>query len=265
MQFAHVNGVTLHYQVISAADDKPTLVFSNSLGTDFRIWRDVIVRLVGECSIVLYDKRGHGLSETTPAPYTIDDHAADLIGLLDYLGINNAVLCGLSVGGLIVQKTYEERPDLVSALALCCTGAKVGGAARWSERIAALKDGGIEPLLDTIMSLWFTPTFHSERPDDLSGYRNMVQRIPLDGYMGTCTALRDADLRSAATEIKVPSICIAGDQDGSVPADVVLATAKLIPDCRYEVIKDCAHIPCVEQPEMLVEILKAFLKDADLV
>ena len=63
MQFASVNGVTLHYQVISAPDDKPTIVFSNSLGTDFRIWRDVIIHLVGQCSIILYDKRGHGLSD----------------------------------------------------------------------------------------------------------------------------------------------------------------------------------------------------------
>ena len=47
MQFANINGVMLHYQVISAPDDKPTIVFSNSLATDFRIWRDCIVRLVG--------------------------------------------------------------------------------------------------------------------------------------------------------------------------------------------------------------------------
>ncbi|MEM1040550.1 MAG: 3-oxoadipate enol-lactonase [Pseudomonadota bacterium] len=265
MQFAKVNGVTLHYQVISAPDDKPTLVFSNSLATDFRIWRDVIVRLVGECSIVLYDKRGHGLSEATPAPYKIEDHANDLIGLLDHLGINNAVLCGLSVGGLIVQKTYEERPDLVRALVLCCTGAKIGNDEMWPARIAAIQDSGITPLLDTIMGLWFTPAFHAERPDDVAGYRNMVERVPYEGYLGTCMALRDADLRLQATEIKVPSICIAGDQDGSTPPQTVLATAKLIPDCRYEVIKGCGHIPCVEQPEMLVEIIKAFLKDADVV
>ncbi|MEM1381870.1 MAG: alpha/beta fold hydrolase, partial [Pseudomonadota bacterium] len=105
MQFADIDGVTLHYQVISAPDDKPTIVFSNSLGTDFRIWRDVIIRFVGEVSIVMYDKRGHGLSDLGPASDKpkIDDHVNDLAGLMDHLGISDAIICGLSVGGLIAQ------------------------------------------------------------------------------------------------------------------------------------------------------------------
>ena len=63
MQFARVNDITLHYQHISAPEDCPTVVFSNSLATDFRIWRDVIVRLVGQAEIITYDNRGHGLSD----------------------------------------------------------------------------------------------------------------------------------------------------------------------------------------------------------
>lgn len=92
MQFAHVNGVTLHYQVIAAPENKPTIVFSNSLATDFRIWRDCIVRLVGECSILMYDKRGHGLSDLGETPYIIDDHVNDLAALMDHLGDRKSVV-----------------------------------------------------------------------------------------------------------------------------------------------------------------------------
>ena len=81
MQFAHVNGVTLHYQLIGGPANKPVIVFSNSLGTDFRIWRDVIVRLAGDFAIVTYDKRGHGLSDVGASPYSIDDHVGDLAAL----------------------------------------------------------------------------------------------------------------------------------------------------------------------------------------
>ena len=264
MQFATLNGVTLHYQVIAAADDKPTIVFSNSLGTDFRIWRDVIIRLIGDCSIILYDKRGHGLSDIGEHPYALSDHVDDLAALLDHLGVSGAVICGLSVGELIAQGLYHERPDLVSALVLCDTGAKIGTDDMWSNRIAVVEAGGLEPLVDDIMTKWFTPQFHDSRAEDLKGYRNMVTRIPREGYVGTCAALRDADLRREALDIKVPTICIVGDQDGSTPPDLVMALAKLIPDARYEVIKGAAHIPCVEQPEVLTEIIKAFLKDANL-
>ena len=62
MQFAKIGDINLHYQLIGAPAGKPVMVFANSLGTDFRIWRDVIVRLAGDFSILTYDSRGHGLS-----------------------------------------------------------------------------------------------------------------------------------------------------------------------------------------------------------
>ncbi len=264
MQFANINGVMLHYQVISAPDDKPTIVFSNSLATDFRIWRDCIVRLVGECSIVCYDKRGHGLSDVGTVPYKLDDHVNDLAGLMDHLGISNAVICGLSIGGLIAQGLLYMRPDLVRALILCDTGAKIGDETMWNERMEIIREQGLGGVVDANMQRWFTPDFHKNRAEDLQGYVNMFTRQPLEGFLGSAAAIRDTDLRMAAVQIKVPTICIVGDQDGSTPPDMVLKLAKMIPEARYEVIKNCGHIPCVEQPEMLVEIIKAFLKDADI-
>lgn len=264
MQFAKINGVTLHYQVISAPDDKPTIVFSNSLATDFRIWRDCVVRLVGECSIVMYDKRGHGLSDVGKTPYKLDDHVNDLAGLMDHLGINNAVVCGLSVGGLIAQGLLYLRPDLVRAMILCDTAAKIGNDVMWNERIGMVREGGLEALVEGNMQRWFTGDFHANRQDDLAGYSNMFLRTPVEGYVGTATAIREADLSAAAVEVKIPTICIVGEEDGATPPDLVLGTAKLIPDSRYEVIKGAGHIPCVEQPEILVEIIKAFLKDAGI-
>ena len=69
---------------------------------------------------------GHGLSGLGNSPYVIDDHVADLIDLMDHLKITEAVLVGLSVGGLIVQGVYNKRPDLVQGLILCDTAAKIG-------------------------------------------------------------------------------------------------------------------------------------------
>lgn len=264
MQFANVNGVTLHYQVISAPENKPTIIFSNSLATDFRIWRDVIVRLVGECSIVMYDKRGHGLSDIGKPPYKLDDHVNDLAGLMDHLGISNAVICGLSVGGLIAQGLNFLRPDLVRAMILCDTGSKIGDETMWNERMEIVKEEGMAGLLEGNMQRWFTPDFHANRAEELRGISNMFLRVPIEGMLGTMAAIRDADLRGAAPQTKVPTICIVGDQDGSTPPAMVMELAKSIPEARYEVIKGAGHIPCVEQPEVLTEIIKAFLKDAEI-
>ena len=264
MQFASINGITLHYQLIGAPEGRPVLVFANSLGTDLRIWRDVILRLVGDFAIVTYDMRGHGLSDLGKPPYSIDDHVGDLAGLLDYLEVKSAVICGLSVGGLVAQGLYATRPDLVRALILCDTAHKIGTAEGWAARIAAVEKDGIESIADNIFKLWFTPTFHTQRRDELAGYRNMLVRQPVDGYIGTCAAIRDADFTEAASRIAVPAICVVGDQDGSTPPDVVLELAKLIPRARYEVIKAAAHIPCVEQPEALSAVMRAFIDEFQL-
>lgn len=261
MQFATINDVTLHYQVIGAPPEKPQLVFINSLGTDFRIWRDVIVRFVGEAGIVTYDKRGHGLSDVTPAPYMLDDHVNDLIALLDHLNVKGAILVGLSVGGLIAQSLASKRPDLVQALVLCDTGMRIGNEAIWNQRIEAIQSRGMAAIGNAVMERWFTPAFREAKHEEMVGYRNMVTRIPMDGYIGTCAAIRDADLTDIASTLPQPAACIVGDGDVATTPALVAEMAKTIPGARYDVIKDCGHLPCVEQPQMLADIIKAFIAD----
>ncbi|NRP72501.1 3-oxoadipate enol-lactonase 2 [Ensifer psoraleae] len=260
MQFARINDLTIHYQVIGATGEKPVLVFINSLGTDFRIWRDVVVRLAGEFAIVLYDKRGHGLSDVGQVPYSIEDHATDLAALLDLLAVRQAIVCGLSVGGLIAQSLYQRRPDLVRALVLSDTAHKIGTADIWDARIAAIEAHGIEAIADSVLERWFTPAFRRPENVALIGYRNMLVRQPVAGYVGTCAAIRDADYTEAAKKIAVPVLCVVGEEDGSTPPDLVLSTAQLIPGARYEVIRDAGHIPCVEQPEILTALLRPFFE-----
>lgn len=258
MQFLKVDDAVLHYQVIGGPQDAPTLVFANALGTDFRIWRDVIMRLAGKFTILTYDKRGHGLSETGDGPVTIARHAEDLAAIIDAAGIGKAIVCGLSIGGLIAQQLYADRRDLVSALILCDTAAKIGDADMWSQRIAAVEANGIAALSDGIMERWFGPQFRSARADELAGYRTMLERQSPRGYVASCAALRDADLRDAARQIGVPTLCVVGEEDGSTPVETVAELAKSIPGARFEIIKGAGHIPCVEQPEMLAEIILAF-------
>lgn len=258
MQFARINDMTIHYRLVGAVGEKPVLVLINALGTDFRIWRDAVIGLAGDHAIVLYDKRGHGLSEIGQVPYSIEDHATDLAGLLDRLAVKQAIVCGLSVGGLIAQSLYGRRPDLVRALVLSGTAPKIGTAETWNARIATVEAQGIEAIADGVLERWFTPAFRRPENAALVGYRNMLVRQPVSGYLGSCAAIRDADYTEAAKKIAVPVLCIVGDQDGSTPPDLVRQTAKLIPGARLEVIRDAGHIPCVERPDALIAVLRGF-------
>ncbi|MET0941457.1 MAG: alpha/beta fold hydrolase, partial [Mesorhizobium sp.] len=138
MAFARVNGIVLHHEV-RGPSQRPVLVFANALGTDFRIWNAVASQLEGRYRLVLYDKRGHGLSEATPAPYGMVDHVHDLAALLDHYGIERTAVVGASVGGLIAQGLAALRPDLVDALVLCDTAHKIGTDELWNARIDAVR------------------------------------------------------------------------------------------------------------------------------
>lgn len=259
MAFANINGTVLHHEFLTEDEDAPVVVFVNSLGTDFRIWLPLIDELTANWSILLYDKRGHGLSDRGKTPCSISDHAEDLIGLCRHVGIKKAVFVGLSVGGLIVQSLYGKKPELVRKLVLSNTAHKIGTAEMWATRIAAIEKDGIESLADSVLERWFTQDFRARRKTDLSGYRNMLVRQDAVGYAATCAAISDADFTDTVSGIKVPVLCIGGDQDGSTPPDVIKATAGLIPGARVEIIESCGHIPCVEQPEEMVELLTDFV------
>jgi 3-oxoadipate enol-lactonase len=257
--FAKLNNVTLHHQLISGPAEKPVLVFVNSLGTDFRIWRDVIVALAGQYPILTYDKRGHGLSDLGSTPYSIQDHVDDLAALLDHLKVRQAIICGLSVGGMIALGLHESRPDLVKALVLCDTAHKIGNADGWNVRIKAVEDQGLVSIADSVMERWFTPEFRKASNPAYPGYVNMLIRQPAEGYAATCAALRDADMTNAARMITVPTLCLVGDQDGSTPPDLVRSMADLIAESEFMVIDGSGHIPCVEQPERFIATIRLFL------
>ena len=258
MPFARIGGVSLHHCYMPSGAAARAIVFISSLGTDFRIWEAVTAELAGAFPTLVYDKRGHGLSDLGAGIHSIDDHVDDLLGLLDHLAISRALICGLSVGGLIAQRLYQRRPELVSLLILCDTAHRIGTAEMWNARIATVEAQGIGAIADGVMEKWFTPYFHANRAAELAGYRNMLIRQPVAGYAGTCAAIRDADYTEAAKQVAVPTLCVVGDQDGSTPPDLVRSMAELIPGSRFEIIRDAGHIPCVEQPDALAALIRGF-------
>jgi 3-oxoadipate enol-lactonase len=260
MAFVRVNGVVLHHEDRGDAG-KPAIVYSNSLGTDFRIWDAVVARLGDRFRHIRYDKRGHGLSEATPAPYAMDDHIGDLESLLKHLGVTSCAVMGLSVGGMIAQGLAAKRPDLVKTMVLMDTAHKIGTAEMWNQRIEGVAKGGIVSLAEAIMQRWFTPAYRSPDNADFVGYTAMLTRTTVDGYAGTCAALRDADYTAQTRALTLPVLVIVGDQDGSTPPDLVRSTAELIKGAQFRIIADAGHLPCIEQPRAVANLVANFFRD----
>ena len=264
MPFARINH-SIHHYVLSGAKDKPALLFANSLGSDLHIWDDVADLLGGHFRIVCYDKRGHGLSEAPAPPYTINDLSQDVFGLLDALKIERAVVCGISVGGLIAQALALSHPERVRGLVLSDTGARIGSVESWEERIATVRAGGLESLLSPTMERWFSRQFRECHDADVRGYSNMLLRTTVDGYIGTCCALRDADFHATVSQIKSPTLVLCGAEDIATPPELGRELASLIAGAEFSLIESAGHLPCIEKPLPMTERMLKFFREVQIV
>lgn len=252
MKFFTHDNVTLHYE--TAGRGTHPLVFINSLGTNLAIWEEVAARFP---TTVRYDKRGHGLSDAPEAPYTIGDHRRDLEALLNHLNIVQVTLVGVSVGGLIALDFSARHPQRVRALVLCDTAGKIGDDDGWNSRITALRQDGIAAASDTILERWFAPS----AADGMRRIgRNMLTRTPLEGYIGTCAAIRDADLRPVLASLKMPALVLCGSHDQATPPALVAQLAEGLPNGTFELIDDAGHLPGFEQPAATATAIKTFLR-----
>jgi 3-oxoadipate enol-lactonase len=231
----------------------------NSLGTDFRIWNDVDLALGDGFSLLSYDMRGHGLTDLGEEPLTMAHHAGDLAALLDALGIGPVIVCGISLGGMTAMKLAAQRPDLVRAMVLCDTNAKIGTAETWNARIKTVREGGIAAIADGVLAGWFTASYRDAHPGALAGWRNMLTRQPLNGYIANCAAIRDTDLILGLASIAVPTLCVAGVEDPTTTPAMMADLARAIPIARLETIPDAAHIPAIEQPQALADLIGDFV------
>ena len=263
MTFLKIDNATIHYEYIDNQSDT-TFLFINSLGTDFRIWNDVVADLKRCGNILRFDKQGHGLSSLSDKTTSIADYANNVLGLMDALNIQKAVVIGLSIGGIIGQYLAVHHADRLEKLVLSNTAPKIGNDEGWNTRINSVKANGIASITEGVMKVWFSENFHQNRENELVGYQNMLKNSPLDGYLTACTAIRDNDLRADIPNIQTPTLCFAGSEDGSTPPELVKSMADAIPNAQYVLINGVGHIPCVEAPHIMSKHIIEFVFDTPL-
>lgn len=258
MNMLDLGDVKLHYRVDGDPDGAP-VVFVNSLGTDMRLWDDILPRLPGGLKFIRFDKRGHGLSSLPTAPYTMGALVHDTERLLDHLNVRDSFFVGLSIGGMIAQGLAVKRMDLIRAVVLSNTGAKIGTKDIWKERIDQVNNHGIESLADAVMIRWFSENFRAT--PELALWYNMLERTPDAGYAGCSAAIAGSDFYATTATLRLPALGIAGSEDGSTPPDLVREMVDLIPGSQFHLIRGAGHLPCVEKPDEYAAVLTKFLKD----
>ena len=252
------DGVALHVDV-SGPKNGPPIVFAGSLGSSLEMWGPMLAFLPEGLRIVRYDMRGHGQSDVPDGPYTMGQLVSDAEAVCDALDVRDAMFVGLSVGGMVAQGLAVKRPDLIRALVLSNTAAKIGNSKLWQDRIADVDAKGMSAIADAVMQRWFGRDFYGSTA--MAPWLDMLMQTPNQGYMGVCAAIAGTDFYTPTSGLRVPTLGIAGSDDGATPPDLVRESVDLIPGSQFVVMRRVGHLPCVEDPEGYAGHLTAFMRN----
>ncbi|UIZ56364.1 3-oxoadipate enol-lactonase [Acinetobacter sp. SCLZS86] len=253
------NDAQINYQTFGDAA-KPALIFSNSLGTNFKMWQAQIDFFQQDFFVICYDTRGHGASSAPQGPYSIDQLGQDVVNLLDHLNIEKAAFCGISMGGLTGQWLAIHRPERFNQVVVCNTAAKIGQEQAWNDRAALVREQGLQPIASTAASRWFTePFIQRSNATVVNNLQNDLAAGSAEGYASCCEALAKADVREQLKDITVPVLVVAGQQDPvTTVVDGQFMVERITNSQLFEI--NASHISNVELPNEFNQAVKQFIQ-----
>ncbi len=254
------SAVAVH-RVVEGPADAPAVVLSNSLGSTLGMWDRQMAALTPHFRVIRYDLRGHGASPVPPGPYDIADLGADVLALLDGLGVDRAHVGGISIGGQIGMWLAANAPDRVDRLILCCTSPRFEPPEAWAARAATVRAEGTASIADAVVARWFTPAFAAEFPGLVREMRDMIANTPADGYAACCGVVERTDLRPSLTSIQAPTLVIAGAEDPAAPPEQAERIAGAVPCSRVAVVEHAAHLANVERSREVNALILEHLLD----
>lgn len=255
------NGILMNY-ALSGPVDGPPIMLSHSLASNLYMWDPQVPALEAAGYRVLrYDTRGHGHTEVTPGPYSLEQLADDAVALVEALALGQVHWVGLSMGGMIGQALALRHAERLLSLSLCDTMAALpeGAQSVWAERIASARGKGMEALVDGTMERWFTAAYRGQEPAPLKLIRQYFLATPVDGYIGCSEAISRLDYLERLATISQPALVVVGSEDSGTPVAAAEAIQQRIAGARLVVIPGAAHLTNVEQAETFNRILLDFL------
>lgn len=272
--FVDVDGLQVHYR--QAGQGEPVLVLLHGFGASVFSWHEVMEPLAQDATVIAYDRPAFGLTErplpgewTGPSPYGAEAQVELLIGLLDELGVDRAVLVGNSAGGTVAVLTAMTYPERVEALVLVDPAVGSGGSSypNWVRPLLRTPQARhLAPLLvrsirewgeDTIRQAWHDPS--KIRSETYEGYTRPLQAENWDRALWEYSvASHPLGLDERLDEIQAPVLIITGDDDRIVPTEQSVRLAGDLSGAKLVVIQDCGHVPHEECPQEFLEAVAGF-------
>jgi len=243
--------------------DGDVVVFLHGLGGCWRDWAPQLDVLHDRYRCVVVEHRGHGRSEATSGALSIELFAADVLGVCRALGVEQAHVVGLSMGGMIAQHVALAAPDLVRTLVLCDTVAAFPAvvADGFRDYARGVRDDGHPDSRGVVPE--FSPAWSQHALKELTAVVRDNQRetegTDPELWCRAALAVADHDVTARLGEITAPTLLIWGREDGLVPVDLMAPPLRDgIAGARLEVLDDAGHLSNLDQPDTFTTLLTDF-------
>ncbi|HVR31164.1 MAG TPA: alpha/beta fold hydrolase, partial [Acidimicrobiia bacterium] len=234
----------------------PPIVLLHSLALDRSMWSPLIDELDPARTVITMDLRGHGRSPTHDS-FTIEDMADDVADTVGFLGHDQAVVVGLSMGGCVALAVAIRHRSLVTGLGLIDTTAWYGPDApeRWAERATKAQEQGMASLSQFQLERWFGPEFLAANRESAEVLLDVFAKNHLDSYVAACHAMGAFDARAELGAIAAPTVVIVGELDPATSPEHADRLHQAIPGSTLNVIAGAKHLTPVECPAAVAALL----------
>jgi 3-oxoadipate enol-lactonase/4-carboxymuconolactone decarboxylase len=242
----------------------PLLVLGPSLGTSASaLWRAAATGLVDHFDVLAWDLPGHGHNRSVPdEPISVADLAAGVLTVVDEVQTQRDDLgsafayAGVSVGGCVGLQLLLDAPQRVASAVLLCTGARIGDALVWTDRIGQVQSSGTPALVGGTVERWFAPGFADRDPETVSSLLHALQDADDLGYVRVCEALARFDVRDRLGEIGAPVLAVAGADDPVTTAEHLKTIATGVRRGALVELADASHLAPAERPEDVAALIR---------
>ncbi len=239
------------------------LVLIHGLNGDLTGWALVLPEFSKHYRTVAMDVRGHGGTSKPDHPYSIRGFSEDLFGFMQTLGISQAHLLGLSMGGAIAQQFALDHPEMIRTLVLISTFSYVDEHARRAVNglKSSLARGGYPAFFDEVVKLAFTPGYIAANPGPIAELKKKRIATNSPVAIGRATeACLAFNLKENIARIALPTLVVSGREDVFTPIHLAEQIHHSIRGSEWKILDGVGHNLHIEAAPQLVLAVLSFLK-----
>jgi 3-oxoadipate enol-lactonase len=251
--------------MVSASEhgDGPPLILFHSLLSDRKSFERVVPRLSKSFRVIVPELPGFGQSKPASGGLAaVSDRMADAVS--DCAGGEETIVLGNGYGGFVALQMAIDHPEAATRLVLADCGAAFSDPGRQAFRnmAATSRATGLSAITDVAMRRLFASEFQERNPELMRDRREAFLRTDADVFREACEALAGLDLRPKLSQVRVPVLVLVGEHDEATPPPMSHELAAGLPNARLTVLPGCAHVPQLQSPELFLDAIDGFLREA---